>query len=196
MCKSVVIIGAGGHARVVADIIKKSGNRVEGYLDDFNTGKNILGTISDCEKFAHCCFVIAIGSNHIRRKIAEQYTKIEYFTAIHPTAVIGEGVCVEEGSVIMANAVINSGAVIGRHAIVNTAAVVEHDCTVGDYAHISPSATLCGTVAVGAGTHIGAGAVVKNNISICTDCIIGCGAAVVKDITNPGVYAGVPAKEI
>ena len=196
MCKSVVIIGAGGHARVVADIVKKSGDKVAGFLDDFNTGKNILGKISDCESFSDNYFVIAIGSNEVRRRICEKYGSLKYYTAIHPNAVISENVTIGIGTVVMANAVINSGAVIGMHSIINTASVIEHDNTLGDFVHVSPSAALCGTVTVGDGTHIGAGAVVKNNISICADCTIGCGAAVVKDITKPGVYAGVPAKEI
>ncbi len=197
MCKSVVIIGAGGHARVVADIVKKSGDTVAGFLDDFNTGDGILGVIDDCIKYADSCsFVIAIGSNKVRRTIAQKYSELKYYTAIHPSAVIAENVTIGNGTVVMANAVVNSGAVIGEHTIINTASVVEHDNSIGDYVHISPSATLCGTVTVESGTHIGAGAVVKNNISICAHCTIGCGAAVVKDITKPGVYAGVPAEEI
>ncbi len=197
MCKSVVIIGAGGHARVVADIVKKSGDKVVGFLDDFNTGDGILGTVDDCIKFAHnCSFVIAIGSNKARSTIAQKYSNLDYYTAIHPTAVISENVTIKKGTVVMANAVVNSGAVIGEHTIINTASVVEHDNFIGDYVHISPNATLCGTVTVESGTHIGAGAVVKNNISICKQCVIGCGAAVVKDITKPGIYAGVPSKEI
>ena len=197
MCKSVVIIGAGGHARVVADIVKKSGDKVVGFLDDFNTGDGILGVIDDCTKYADgCSFVIAIGSNKVRSAIAKKYSGLKFYTAVHPAAVISENVTIGSGTVVMANAVINSGAVMGEHAIINTASVVEHDNSIGDYVHISPGATLCGTVSVGEGTHIGAGSVVKNNISICEECVIGCGAAVVKDITKPGVYAGVPAKEI
>ena len=193
MCKSVVIIGSGGHGRVVADIVKKSGDKVVGFLDDFNTGEHIIGKISDCEKFADYSFVIAIGSNKIRRDIYEKYSELKYYTAIHPRAVISENVTLGAGTVVMANAVINSGAIVGTHTIINTACVVEHDNKIGNFVHISPGAVLCGTVMVGDVTHIGAGAVVKNNIDICGECKIGCGAAVVKNITKPGVYVGVPA---
>ena len=194
MCKSVVIMGAGGHAKVVADIIKKSGDKVVGFLDDFNKGEEILGTIADCVKFENCSFVIAIGLGKVRKNISEKYPELDYYTAIHPKAIISENVTIGKGSVVMANAVINAGAVIGMHSIINTSCVVEHDDKLGSYVHVSPGAVLCGTVTVGDNTHIGAGSVVRNNIKICADCVIGCGAAVVKDIEKSGVYSGVPAK--
>ena len=194
MRKKVIIIGAGGHANVVADIIKKSGDSVVGFLDDFSKGENILGSIDKCTEFNEYYFVIGIGNNSVRRKIAETYKALKYHTAIHPTAVIGEDVCIGNGTVVMANAVINSGTKIRNHCIINTAGVIEHDNDIADYVHVSPNATLCGTVSVGANTHIGAAAVVKNNISICNDVVVGCGGCVVKDITVPGVYTGVPAR--
>lgn len=195
MCKSVVIMGAGGHAKVVADIIKKSGDKVVGFLDDFNKGQEILGTIDDCVKFENCSFIIAIGLGKVRKNINEKYPELDYYTAIHPSAVISENVIIGKGTVVMANAVINSGAVIGMHSIINTASVIEHDDKIGAYVHVSPGAVLCGTVSIGNNTHIGAGAVVRNNITICENCVIGCGAAVVKDIRKCGVYSGVPAKQ-
>ena len=194
MCKSVVIMGAGGHAKVVADIIKKCGDRVAGFLDDFNEDEEILGKISDCEKFKDCSFVIAIGLGKVRKNISEKYPELDYYTAIHPHAVISENVTIGKGTVVMANAVINSVAVIGLHSILYTSSVVEHDDKLGNYVHVSPGAVLCGTVTVGDNTHIGAGSVVRNNIAICENCVIGCGAAVVKDITKSGIYSGVPAK--
>lgn len=196
MCKQVVIMGAGGHAKVVADIIKKSGDIVVGFLDDFSQGEHIIGKINDCKKFANCSFVIAIGSNKVRQDIYREYSELDYYTAIHPKAVISESVTIGIGSVVMANAVINADAKIGMHSIINTSSVVEHDNIIGDYVHVSPGTVLCGTVTVGDSTHIGAGAVVRNNITICENCIIGCGACVVKDIIKPGAYVGVPAKEI
>lgn len=196
MCKQVVIMGAGGHAKVVADIIRKSGDTVVGFLDDFNKGEGILGTIADCVKFENCSFVIAIGLGKVRKNISEKYPKLDYYTAIHPRAIISENVSIGKGSVVMANAVINAGAVIGEHSIINTSSVVEHDDKLGKYVHVSPGAVLCGTVTVGDNTHIGAGSVVRNNITICENCVIGCGAAVVKDIEKSGTYIGVPSEEI
>lgn len=194
MCKKVIIIGASGHGKVIADIIRKSGDEVYGFLDD-DTSKDVIGRIADCVNYKDMYFVIAIGNNRIRKMIAQSYN-LKYYTAIHPTAVIGENVDIGKGSVVMANAVINPSAVIGNHCIINTGAVVEHDNVIEDYVHVSPHATLCGTVRVGEGTHIGAGAVVRNNISIGCNITIGAGASVVKDIAKAGIYAGVPAKEL
>lgn len=194
MSEKVIIIGCGGHGKVIADIIKKSGDTVSGFLDDDTLKEGVVGKICDCVRFSDCSFVIAIGNNSVRESIAEKYPSLNYYTAIHPKAVISENVSIEKGTVIMANAVINANAAIGKHCIINTASVVEHDCTVSDFSHISPRATLCGTVNIGRCCHIGAGVVIKNNISVCERSIIGVGAAVVKNIDKPGTYVGVPAK--
>lgn len=196
MNKEVIIIGASGHGKVIADIIKKSGDIVYGFLDDDTSKKGVIGIIADCEKYRDKEFIIAIGNNKIRKRIAETYCNLKYYTAIHPAAVIAGDVQVGAGTAVMANAVINASAKVGRHCIINTGAVTEHDNIIADYVHISPGAVLCGTVCVGEGTHIGACAVVRNNIKIGKDITIGVQAAVVEDIINPGVYIGVPAKEL
>lgn len=205
MSKKVVIIGAGGHAKVIADIIIKSGDEVVGFLDD-NIEKDtiiiddykVIGKTEECLKLKEdkeLYFIIAIGNNFIRKDIAEKYN-LNYYTAIHPTAIIGIQVQIEEGTAIMANACINPNAKIGKHCIINTGAIVEHDNIIDDYVHISPNATLCGTVTVEEGTHIGAGSVVKNNVTITNNCTIGAGGVVVKDIEESGTYVGVPANKI
>lgn len=208
MSKEVVIIGAGGHAKVIADIIQKSGDVVYGFLDDnlkkgtviandeklkvigdFNTRFTLPITHPDLE------FIIAIGDNKRRKEIAEKNVpNIKYYTAIHPTANIGIDVSIEEGTTIMANTCINSSAKIGKHCIINTGAIIEHDNKIEDYVHISPNATLCGTVKVGEMAHIGAGVTVRNNIEITSNCVIGAGTVVVKDIEVEGTYVGVPSK--
>lgn len=206
MHKKVVIIGAGGHAKVIADIIEKSEDIVYGFLDDnIEQGKTIikdykvLGKISECEYLqsddSDLYFIIAIGNNYKRKCIYEHYT-LNYYTAIHPNAIIGMEVKIGEGTTLMANACINANVQIGKNCIINTGAVIEHDDIIEDYVHVSPNATICGTVKVGAFTHIGAGTVIKNNLEIIEDCIIGAGAVVVKDIKEKGTYVGVPAKKI
>ena len=201
MSKTVVILGAGGHAKVIADIVLKSGDTLLGFLDDRAVGKvygeyAVLGTIADCVKYAdEACFIIGIGNNAIRRRIAEQYA-LDWYTAIHPSAQLALGATVGEGTAVMANAVINSDTTIGKHAIINTAAVVEHDNSVGDFVHVSPHATLCGVVTVGDNTQIGAGATVIHVTNVCADCMIGAGAVVAKDIMEAGTYVGVPARKI
>jgi len=196
MPKEVVIIGAGGHGRVVADIVKSSGDIVFGFLDDAKTSNAaLLGKVDDCVKYKDKYFIIAIGNNAIRRTIAEKYEDLNYYTAIHPSAVTGADTEISEGTCLMPYSVINSGAVVGKHCIINTHSTVEHDCKIDDFVHVSPGAVLCGTVSVGANTHIGAGAVVKNNLNICENVTVGIGGAVVKSIDTPGIYVGVPARQ-
>lgn len=196
MSKEVIIIGASGHGKVIADIIEKSGDMVVGFLDDDLSKNGVIGPVSDCVKFKDKYFIIGIGRTQIRKGIAEEYPELSYYTAVHPTSVISGDVKINEGTAVMANAVINASSVIGKHSIINTASVVEHDNIIGDYVHISPGAILCGGIEVGDETHIGAGAVVRNNIKICKGVTVGCGASVVKDITRCGTYVGVPATNI
>lgn len=209
MNKNVIIIGAGGHSKVIADIIVKSQDNVLGFLDDnipINTviikEKNlkVLGKIEDSlklrEKNNDIEFVIGIGNNKTRKAISEKYPNLTYYTAIHPSSQIALDVKIGDGTVIMANICINTSATIGKHCIINTGAIIEHDNIIEDYVHISPNATLCGTVKIGELTHIGAGSTIKNNINICSNCIIGAGAVVVKNIEEKGTYVGVPAKKI
>ena len=191
----VVVIGASGHSKVIADIIEKCGDKVFVFLDDDTSKPGVKGRISECVNYPDKKFIIAIGNNIVRRKIADEYN-LDYYTAIHPSAIIGKDVTIGEGTVIMAGTVINPSTEIGKHCIINSASVVEHDNRLGNFVHISPNATLCGTVTVGENTHIGAGATVKNNINIASDCMIGIGAAVVKDIVESGTYCGVPAKRV
>lgn len=201
MNNRLVIIGAGGHGKVIADIALKLGYTNIAFADDNATG-NCMGFPIICNSTGleqlddgKIDFVIAVGNNEIRKKIAE-YHGVNWATLIHPSAQIGVNVKIGVGTVVMAGAgaVINVCASIGQHCIINSGAVVEHDNILADYVHISPNAALGGTVHVGECTHIGIGATVKNNINICENCKIGAGAVVVKDITKSGVYTGIPAK--
>lgn len=202
MVKDVVLIGAGGHAKVIADIVLKSGDKLVGFLDDnaekqgseIFKGYKVIGTISDVNKYSDCYFVIAIGDNKTRARIAEKLV-VKYYTAIHPNAVVADTVKVGEGTVIMAGAVINPDTIIGRHCIINTACSIDHDNHIDDYAHISPGAHLAGSVSVGNNSWICAGAIIINNISIINDIIVGAGATVLSDINEPGIYIGTPAKK-
>lgn len=201
MSKKLVIIGASGHGKVIADIALKTGYEIIGFLDDNASLKEICGfpVLGNIEKINHykekCEFVIAIGNNSIREKIAKQYD-VNWAILVHPTAIIGMDVQIEKGTVIMANAVINPSSHIGKHCIINTGAIVEHDNFLQDYVHVSPNATLAGTVHLGERVHVGVGACVKNNTIVIDDVIIGAGAAVVKNITEDGVYVGVPARRM
>lgn len=203
MRKSVIVVGASGHGKVVADIIRCAGDEVAGFLDDNKksldnfTGYPVLGSVMEYEKFPESYFVVAIGNAEIRQKIADRLQGVKWYTAIHPSAVVSLiDVEIGEGTVVMANTVINSGTFIGKHCIINSGAVVEHDNIIEDFVHISVGARLAGTVHVGKRTWVGIGAVVSNNLNICKDCFIGAGGVVVKDIEEPGTYVGIPAKRL
>lgn len=201
--KSVIIIGASGHGKVIADIILKSGDKVIGFLDDnlnlsdHFIGFPILGKVERYEEYRDREFVIAIGNAYIREKVANKLEGIRWYAAIHPSAVLSSiGVTIGEGTVVAANAVINSNAQIGRHCIINTGSIVEHDNVLEDFVHLSVGAKLAGNVHVGKSTWIGIGASVSNNLSICSDCMVGAGGVVVKNINEAGTYAGIPAERL
>lgn len=189
--KRVVILGASGHAIVIADIVRAIGDSVVAFLDD-DSSKDVAGPISDYIKFFDCEFVIGIGNAKIREKLSK--LSVNWYTAIHPTAVISSSATIDKGTVVMPLTVINADAKIGKHCIINTLAVVEHDNIIEDFVHISVGTKLGGTVSIGKGTWVGIGASIKNNISICSGCMIGAGAVVVKNITEKGKYIGLPAE--
>lgn len=203
MSERVIVIGAGGHGKVVADIVLKSGDTLLGFLDDNETlpsdiaGIPVLGKIGEYVKFFDAAFVIAVGNSAAREKISQQLNGVRWYTAIHPCAVVSAiDVQLGMGSVVMANAVINPSARIGKHCIINTAAVVEHDDRIGDFAHVSVGAKLGGTVSIGGHTWVGIGATVSNNVSVIGHCMLGAGAVVIQDIKESGTYVGVPARKI
>ena len=202
MRKNVIIIGAGGHAKVVADIVRKNDDILVGFLDDAYENEvefydsRIFGPISMYTNFkGTCSFIIAIGNNKIREKISNELD-CTWYTGIHPTAVVSKSANVGEGTVVMPNAVINADAQIGKHSIVNSGAIVEHDCYIGDYSHIAPKSVVCGVTNLGEKTFLGAGGTIINVVNVCDGVNIGAGAVVIKDIKESGTYVGVPCKKI
>ena len=194
----LIIIGASGHGKVVADIAQKCGYHDIAFLDDNLdikecAGFSVVGKVVDFSNFKECDFIVSIGNSNIREKIQKSLEDYNIVTLVHPDAVISRRVDIGKGSVVMAGAVINSDASIGKGCIINTCSSVDHDCVIGSYVHVAVGSHLCGTVRVGDHTWIGAGATVSNNIDICDDCMIGAGAVVVKDINEKGTYLGVPA---
>lgn len=203
MPERVIVIGASGHGKVVADIILSRGDTLLGFLDDNEglpseiAGIPVLGKISNYKVHRNAAFVIAIGNSVNREKIARQLEGVRWYTAIHPAAVISHlDTRIGEGSVVMANAVMNPAAYIGKHCIINSAAIVEHDDHIGDFVHISVGARLGGAVSVGDHTWVGIGATVSNSISVCDHCTIGAGAVVIRNIKESGTYVGIPARKI
>ena len=201
--KRLVIFGAGGHGKVVADIASNYYEEILFFVDKAADDSCLGYQVSDDQTLLeeHLCnsdFFVAIGNAAVRERITRQLQErgANFVTLIHPNAVIGKNVVIGKGTVVMPGAIINAESQIGSGCIINTASSVDHDCKVLDYAHISVGTHLCGTVTVGERTWVGAGATVSNNINICADCMIGAGAVIVKDIEEKGTYVGVPVRKI
>jgi len=194
----LIIIGASGHGRVVADIAVLNGYKDIVFLDDDENAKECAGwpVIGKSDEAPDGEVFVAVGNAETRKRLMELYEDREQPILIHPSAVVAKDVEIGKGSVVMAGVVINPGAKIGRGVIVNTCSSVDHDCVVDDYCHVAVGAHLSGTVVVGSQTWIGTGATISNNVNICGGCIIGAGAVVVKDINNTGTYVGVPVKKV
>ncbi len=198
--KKLVIIGASGHGKVVADIARLNGYDHIVFLDDNKDTKycgkyDVIGT-SELIDGLNCDFFVAIGNSRAREKVFNRLVQSgkTITTLIHPAAVIGEDVSIGDGTVVMAGAVVNPNTTIGNACIINTCSSVDHDNVLGDFVHVSVGAHLAGTVKIGKHAWVGAGATVSNNITITEECMIGAGAVVVKDIKDSGTYIGVPAK--
>jgi sugar O-acyltransferase (sialic acid O-acetyltransferase NeuD family) len=203
MKDKLLIIGAGGHGKVVADVALKMGKWKEiAFLDDNQSMKSsmdieVIGKLDDAFKYIREYDIfVGIGDNVKREKIIDKlnYEGANIPTLIHPNAIIGEEVNLGIGTVIMAGAVINCCTRIGNGCIINTGATVDHDNIIEDFVHISPGVHTAGGVKVGKRSWLGIGSVVINNIYIIDDCKIGAGAVVIKDITESGTYVGVPAR--
>jgi sugar O-acyltransferase (sialic acid O-acetyltransferase NeuD family) len=201
---NIILYGAGGHGKVVLQVIKKAKQHVVTGLIDVQRRGTVLGVpILGGEEVLPALtnvrgVVVGIGDNRVRAEKAKMFLalKLDLVTAIDPQAMVAEDVKIGAGSVVMPGAIINSGARIGRNVIINTGAIIEHDCVIGDHVHISPGVRLAGTVTVNEMAHIGIGAVVIENITIGTGTMIGAGAVVVDSIQDHVLAVGVPARVI
>lgn len=199
----ILILGAGGHAKVIADILIAQEKPVIGFLDDdpslWNTsclGLSILGSINTYTGYEPTGLIIGIGQNQVRQTVARQLGQEAerlWVNAVHPSAVIASSVHLGHGIAIMAGAVVNPEATIGDHVIINTGATVDHDCRIGDFSHIAPGAHLAGTVIVGEGSFLGIGSTVIPLCHIGDWTTVGAGAVVVRNIPGGVTAKGVPA---
>ncbi len=203
--RKLIIIGASGHGKVIADIALLSGYDQVDFLDDNPAVKSVgeykvLGASSIAPELAdsECDFVVGIGNATIRQRIQKEIVAAgcNVVTLIHPQAVVAYDVTIGVGTVVMAGAVINPGTTIGDGCIINTCSSVDYDNIIGDFSHLSVGAHTAGTVTLGERCWLGIGAVVSNNISVADDCMIGAEAVVVKDLKKTGTYVGVPATKI
>ena len=207
---AIILVGGGGHAKVVVSILRKlSRFSILGYTDVKNNGAlqgvPYLGSDAELTKFADdhkkLNAVLAVGQVGLGRARCSLWEKLQILAMIFPpiispNAIVNKDVSIGDVTVVMDGAVINSCARVGRGAIVNTNSTVEHDVVLEDWVHVAPGATICGGVRVGRFSMIGAGATIIEGRQIAADCIVGAGATVIHDLTEPGVYAGCPARRI
>ncbi|SFI08868.1 acetyltransferase [Halpernia frigidisoli] len=193
----MILFGAGGHCKVIIDLLTLNGQKIDKILDDDPLVSEIynIPVFKNDRKIPLEDTIISIGDNKSRKKISELYG-LNYISAYHQTASISNFAKIDSGTVVMPNSSIGAGAIIGKHCIINTNAVVEHDCIISDFVHISPKACLAGQVKVGEGTHLGIGANVIQQVNIGKWCVIGAGAVVLNDLPDYSVAVGNPAKII
>jgi UDP-perosamine 4-acetyltransferase len=205
---SLIVLCAGGHARVVIEALLSRGTRPSAVTDRDSArvgtlfgGIPITGPDEDVLKLKIDSVELANGLGNrasrsgpglsARRELFGRFATLGYaFPVIsHVSAVIASDASLGDGAQVMAGAIIQPAARIGRNVLVNTRAVVEHDCQVGDHSHIAPGAVLCGGVSVGEGAHVGAGAIILGGVSVGAGSVIGAGAVVTKDV-EAGCFAG------
>ncbi len=202
MNKSVVVLGGGGHAKVVVSSLIACGIAVEAIVDNDEKkwGRSIFGAVivglNDIPDLEKKSVVVAIGDNRTRRRLAENTACAGWERVVHPHAYVHPDVSIGEGTVVFAGAVIQPGTVIGSHCIINTNAAIDHDCVIGDHVHIGPGACLAGEVSVNEGVFIGAGGVIIMGKNVGKWSVVGAGGVVTKDIPDHVTAVGVPARVI
>lgn len=201
----VIVIGAGGHGKVVVATLQSAGVRVVEIWDDDRRrwggtvlGVRIHGPVENRAARAEGnAAVIAIGDNRVRRRLASRleplWTRVVWTSVVHPSAIVHPSASVGAGTVVFAGAVIQPDVVIGRHAILNTGATVDHDCRLGDFVHLAPGTRLAGDVEVAEGALVGIGATVIPGRKIGAWSLVGAGATVVRNVPPETVVMGVPA---
>lgn len=207
MSLGVYIYGAGGHARVILEILKIRNDNLLGFVDDSEErhGALIHGFpiywsqyFFNQKPLEDAQWIVGVGDNHTRRKLVHslEKRKIIFTTAIHPSAQISDSAVIAEGSVVMANAVINADAKIGRHVIINTGSTIDHDCKIDDFCHVAPGCSLCGNVHLEQSVFLGVGSCAVPSITVGAYSVCGAGSVIVRSLPSRCLAYGCPAKVV
>lgn len=210
MTLPIIVIGGGGHSRVLIDMILMKSSSILGFTDVDQQlhnspiqGVRYLGDDNEVYKYSPADILLvnaigSIGSTKMRKQIYETFKSKGYSFAscIHPSAIISSEVILAEGVQIMAGTIIQTGSQIGVNTIINTRSSVDHGCVISPHVHVAPGVTLSGGVRIGTGAHIGSGSTVIQEVCLHEFCIIGAGAVVLEDVPAHRTYVGVPAKEV
>lgn len=200
----VVIIGGGGHAKVVIESLRATGETIAAIVDADPTPRTVLGVpvvgddlaLPELKEQGLSKLFVAIGDNRLREKLGRKAREqgFSLVNAIHPSAVVSPSAILGEGVAVMAGVAINADSRIGDLAIVNTGAIVDHDCVLGAACHIGPATALAGGVTLGERAFLGVGARAIPGVTIGADTIVGAGGVVVRDLPDAILAVGVPAK--
>lgn len=209
--QNLIIFGASGHARVIADAARRSAMfDVLGFVDqdrpagEVVDGVTVLGNETGLQgilsRAANIMGIIGVGDNRTRERIANsvktKFPGLQFANVIHPSAVVAYDVRFGQGVFVAASATINCGSRLGDHVVINTRSSVDHDCVIGDFGFVGPGASLAGGVSIGHGSFIGTGAAIIPSIQIGDDAVVGAGSAVIRPVASGTKVAGVPAHEL
>ncbi len=202
--RGILVLGAGGHGKVVADILCACGADVRGFLDDdpamwgkLRLGLPVLGAVATHAVHDPEGIILGIGDIAARRELVARLGPAlasRWCVAVHPRAIVARSVAVGCGVAVMAGAVVNPDVILGDHCVINTGATVDHDCVIGPHAHIAPGVHLAGGVRVGCGAMVGIGASVTPNVTIGAGAMVAAGAVVIADVPDGVTVKGVPAR--
>ncbi len=200
MKKSIALIGAGGHCKVIIDLLNELNEYdIVGIYDDNKegvfSGINILGKTNELDENIDN-FIISIGNDKIRKKIYESHKNLNWCRLIHPKSIVSKTAKIDIGTVVLAGAVIQTEVQIGKHCIINTNCNIDHESIVGDFCNICPGTTICGLVNIGESTFVGANSTIIQTIKIGNDCLVGAGTVIIRDIPDGKKVVGNPARYI
>jgi acetyltransferase EpsM len=198
--ENIAIIGAGGHAKIIVDLINELNiYKIIGFYDDSQKAKlydiKYLGNTKNIDETIENV-IIAIGNDELRKKIYEENKDLKWCSLIHPSSKVSKHATIFPGTVVCAGAVIQTDVIIGKHCIINTNCNIDHESIIGNFTSISPSATICGQVNIGNSAFIGANATIIQNIKIGNNSIIGAGSVIINNVNNDCKVVGNPGRTI